>query len=83
VEIKGVTNGSFFVNATKNNKAESNQQLESKDKIEISSEARDLLKTELSAERVAELHQRISDGFYDSEDVLQKVADKLLPDIKI
>lgn len=83
MEIKGVSSGNFFVNQTKNTKAEIDQQAEAKDRIEISSEARDLLKTELSAERLAEIRQKISDGFYDSEAVLQKVTDKLLIDIKI
>ncbi len=82
MEIKGVSNGPFFLNKTKNNKPEAVQQQDAKDKIEISSEARDMAKVELSADRLEEIRERINSKFYDSEEVLNKVADKVLSEIK-
>lgn len=80
MEIKGITNGSFFVNKTKNTKTEANKPVP-KDKIEISAEARDLAKLELSTERVEELRAKLAGGFYNSPEVLDKVAEKLSKDI--
>lgn len=81
MEIKGVTNGSFFVNPTKNQKVnESNSK--KRDTIEISSKARDLAKAELDQQKVEEIRNKINSGFYKSDEVLNKVADKILAEIK-
>ena len=54
-----------------------------KDKIEISEEARNMAKTtEISPERLEQIRNRIDSKFYSSAEVLSKVADKILKEIK-
>ena len=78
MEIRGVSNSPLFVNQTKNTKTEEAQSQEAKDKIVISSEARNIAKADLSTARLEEIHGRINTKFYDSNEVLNKVADKIL-----
>lgn len=78
MEIKGVSNSPLFVNNTKKNKPEAAQNQDAKDKIQISSEGRDMAKVELSTARLEEIRERISTNFYNSNEVLNKVADKVL-----
>ncbi len=82
MEIKGISNNSPFVNQPKGKKTSSVQAQDPKDKIVISPEARNLAKGELSAERIEELHQRIASGFYEADDVLKKVVEKILNEIQ-
>lgn len=81
MEIKGVTNGSFFVNPTKNQKVGENN-AKKRDTIEISNEARDLAKADLDQQKIEEIRTKIKSGFYKSDEVLSKVADKILAEIK-
>jgi negative regulator of flagellin synthesis FlgM len=81
VEIKGVTNGSFFVNQTKNQKVGDNN-AKKRDTIEISTEARDLAKADLDQQKIEDIRSKIKSGFYKSDEVLNKVADKILAEIK-
>ncbi|PJA96756.1 MAG: hypothetical protein CO129_04770 [Ignavibacteriales bacterium CG_4_9_14_3_um_filter_34_10] len=50
------------------------------DKIEISQEAKILQKESLK--NLEQIKQKIDSGFYNSEEVLNKVADEILKDIK-
>lgn len=81
MEIKGVTNGSFFVKPTKNQKVEETK-MKKRDTIEISTEARDLAKAELDQQKIDEIRNKISSGFYKTDEVLSKVADKILAELK-
>ncbi|MHB8904493.1 MAG: flagellar biosynthesis anti-sigma factor FlgM [Melioribacteraceae bacterium] len=81
MEIRGVSNNPLFVNQTKNNKPEEAQNQEAKDKIVISPEARDMAKVDLSPARLEEIRERINTKFYDSDEVLNKVADKILVEV--
>jgi len=80
VQIKGISNNPLFVQPSKNLKAEATPN-SPKDRIEISSEARDLAKLDLSSERLEEIRSKISGGFYDTDEVLAKVAEKISKDI--
>jgi hypothetical protein len=81
MEIKSISNDpSFFVNAQTAQKPE-NMQQESKDKIEISNEGRTIATSELSTQRLEEIRERIQSNFYSSEEVLNKVAEKILGDL--
>ncbi len=53
-----------------------------KDKIEISGEARELYEIK-RAERVEEIRKKIESGFYDSDDVINKVAEKIYKFFKL
>ena len=82
MEIKGISNSTLFVDKTKKNKSESVQNQDAKDKIEISSEGRDMAKVELSPARLEEIRGRLSSNFYNSDEALNKVADKILTEFK-
>jgi len=81
VQVKGISNSPLFVKAAKNTKPEANTNTSSKDRIEISSEARDLAKTDLSAVRLEEIRTKLAGGFYNSPEVLDKLAEKLSKDL--
>lgn len=80
MQIKGISNNPLFVQPSKNLKAEATPD-SPKDRIEISSQARDLAKLDLSSERLEEIRSKISSGFYDTDEVLGKVAEKISKDI--
>ena len=82
MQIRGLSNNPLFVNNPKGKNISSTNSEEPKDKIEISSAARDLAKSDMSQQRLEEIKNRIKSKFYDSEQVLNKVADKLLDDIQ-
>jgi len=50
------------------------------DRIEISREAKEKLKA-LDAQRLAEIKRKIENKTYDNDDILSKVADKILLDL--
>jgi hypothetical protein len=81
VTIRSVSNNSFMVNQSISRKTDSNETQETKDKIEISSEAKGLAATEMGSQRLQEIREKIDSKFYDSDEVLTKVADKLIKDI--
>ncbi len=67
-----------------NKKAQQKSHLDEKlskieDRLSISQEARSLKEQEaLSPKRKAEIEHRLQPGFYDKEEVLEKVADEIL-----
>lgn len=81
MQVKGISGNPLYVKPTQNTKAEATSSAP-KDRIEISSEARDLAKLELSTERIEEIRSKISNGFYNSDEVLVKVADKILSEVQ-
>lgn len=81
MEIKGISTNSFTADTPKNVKKDSSLAADQKDKIVISTKARDLAKTEFSTNKIAELREKVNAGFYDSDEVLQKVVDNILNDI--
>lgn len=52
------------------------------DTIEISDEAKVLISNKIDTKTFAAIQQKIQSGFYDSDEVLNKVADSLLKAIK-
>jgi anti-sigma28 factor (negative regulator of flagellin synthesis) len=84
VEIKSVSNNLYLINTVKNQKGEVAQASTQKDKIEISTEAREkIVGGDLDQDRVNEIREKIASGFYNSDEVLKKVADKISLDLKI
>ncbi len=80
MQVKGISGNPLFVKPAQNQKAEAKPS-SPKDRIEISTEARDLAKLELSAERIEEIRSKLESGFYDTDEVLQKVSEKLSKEI--
>ena len=84
MEIKGVSNSSYFINSPKNQKGEPSSASVQKDKIEISAEARGIaVNGNLNQDRVKEIREKIASGFYSTDEVQKKVADKISVDLKI
>lgn len=50
----------------------------SQDKLELSGQARELAKPNLSSERLALIKQRIAENFYDQDEVLEEIASRML-----
>lgn len=85
MEIRSVSNDPLITNMNQNKKVDSDlQPLQdpTKDKIEISAEGRTMATTELSSKRLEQIRNRINSNFYNSDEVLSKVTDKVLSDIQ-
>lgn len=55
---------------------------EKKDKVEISSEARELYRLK-RLERIEEIKKKVESGFYDSDEVIDKVAEKIYEHLRL
>lgn len=53
-----------------------------KDKVEISSEAKELYKLK-RMEKIEEIKKKVESGFYNSDDVIDKVAEKIYEHFKL
>ncbi len=53
-----------------------------KDKVEISSEAKELYRFK-RIERIEEIKKKVETGFYNSDDVIDKVAEKIYEHLKL
>lgn len=84
MEIKGIGNNSFSNNPSDIRKVDSKEKenKSQKDKIEISEEARVLARADLSSQRLEEIRQKMQNNFYNSEQVLKKVAEEILKELQ-
>ena len=78
MKISGLTPNSYVPKESKTNKAESSKSTKIEDKLEISSEAK-LKSSQIKNEAV--IRQRIAEKFYDSDEVIDYVANAVLKDI--
>jgi anti-sigma28 factor (negative regulator of flagellin synthesis) len=81
LQIKGINNSVFSQTPSKVDKPGSTSSSSKKDRIEISSQARDISKSDLGSQRLEEIKQKLNSKFYDTEDVLSKVADAILKEL--
>lgn len=81
LEIKGISNNGYShlkeAQKTSNN---SNKEEKKSDKIEISSAARNL---QGMTKDLNEIQRKISEGFYNSDQIIEKTVDALLKEFKI
>ena len=82
MEIKGISNNTNMVGSAKINKAESSPVSEQRDKIEISGEAKELNKSESNSQWISAIRQKIASGFYNSDEVLNKISEKILKEFQ-
>jgi hypothetical protein len=81
VKVTGVNNNINFNNSVpKNEQVQPEKKAVIQDKLEISDKAKELQSNKVKDPEV--IKQRIADKFYDSDEVLNKVASKVLKDIK-
>lgn len=78
MKINPVNNKLYYTNNF--NRVKNTEEKIPADKIEISQEAKILQKESLK--NLELIRQKINSGFYNSEDVLNKVADEILKEIK-
>lgn len=80
MEIKGLGNNLPFSQPVQK-KTDVQTGHEAKDRIEISSKAREMAQTEKTPEKLEEIRMRVKSKFYESDEVLNKVADAILKEI--
>ena len=81
--ISEVTNSGIPVQPSVSKKVKEEQEAKgsSKDKVQVSDEARSLFETDRT-NRLNEIQKKIDEGFYSKRDVIEKVADAMLKDIR-
>jgi negative regulator of flagellin synthesis FlgM len=55
---------------------------EKRDRVEISSEARELYRLK-KLERIEEIKKKVESGFYDSDEIINKVAERIYEHLKL
>jgi len=80
MEIKGITPKPIIVDETKNNKS-LKKEVQKKDSLEISKEAKELQQKSEQVRDLSVVKERIKSGFYNSDEVLGKVADRILKEL--
>lgn len=84
VKINGINGGAYFNPDLNNNNVKRNtpdNENVQKDKIEISSKAKELNKIYSVDKDLSKIKERIDSKYYDSDQVISKVADLVLKDI--
>lgn len=81
MNIKSISNNLPIINQPKDKKVDNSQTQEVKDKIEISNAGRNIAANELSPQKLEEIRSRINSKFYSSDEVFNKVAEKILEEI--
>jgi len=83
MDIKGINNQYQYFGNIKKSKTEKADSQSGKDKLEISGEGKVLSNSQKDeAKKLEVINERVNSKFYDSDEVIDKVADKLLKDIK-
>ncbi len=85
MQIKPLSNNNYLSGAkspekTQNNKNNSGKSV--KDKLELSKEALSIQKSSDQETKMDEIKDKINNNFYDKDEVVNKVADKILSQIK-
>ncbi|WP_290663148.1 flagellar biosynthesis anti-sigma factor FlgM [Ignavibacterium sp.] len=80
MEIKGITPKPIIVDETKNNKS-IKKEVQKKDSLEISKEAKELQQKSEQVKDLSAIKERIKTGFYNTDEVLNKVADRILKEL--
>ncbi|HUX92326.1 MAG TPA: hypothetical protein VMV36_00855 [Ignavibacteriaceae bacterium] len=84
MDIKSVSNAAYFPKDLPGNtkKTQESADNKSKDQLVLSPEAQNLQKSQTQNKSLEEIKEKINNKSYDSDDVINKVADKVLQDIK-
>lgn len=82
MEIKGISNNQYFSKEVNKPKVEQENQNPAKDKLEISEEAKLLQSKKVEDANLDAIREKIANKFYDTSEVLNKVAEKILEELK-
>lgn len=80
MEIKGITPKTIIVDESKNNKSVK-KEVQKKDSLEISKEAKELQQKSEQIKDFSAIREKIKSGFYNTDEVLNKVADRILNEL--
>lgn len=80
MEIKGITPKTITIDESKNHKS-LKKEVQKKDSLEISKEAKELQQKSEHIKDLSLIKEKIKSGFYNSEEVLNKVADRILKEL--
>jgi hypothetical protein len=78
MEIKAITNSQIRTESVSSSKSTSKSKSSSSDKIEISAEAKAMSVTSTESKDFGLINQRIKDNFYNSDEVINKVATAII-----
>lgn len=80
MKINSIENFGYVVTVDRVKMTNQSEKSKRTDKLEISAEARQLAKSKsaLTPERLELIKQRIAENFYDQDDVLKEVAERML-----
>jgi hypothetical protein len=81
VEVKNISNKEPLIKQVTLKEPESTKDPGKLDSLEISTEGKEMAKLELNNKRLLAIRTRIETKFYNSDDVLTKVADKILKEL--
>ncbi len=84
MQIESVSGSPYYSGNIRDNNSEPKETKENKikDKLELSEEAKNISKTQAENANMDKIKERINNKFYDSPGVINKVADKILKNIK-
>lgn len=80
MEIKGIIPKTIIVDESKNNKSVK-KEVQKKDSLEISKEAKELQQKSEQIKDLSAIREKIKSGFYNTDEVLSKVADRILKEL--
>lgn len=80
MEIKGIIPKTIIVDESKNNKSVK-KEVQKKDSLEISKEAKELQQKSEQIRDLSAIREKIKSGFYNTDEVLSKVADRILKEL--
>jgi hypothetical protein len=81
MEIRGILNKMIFPDEKNRTKVSSRKENSRGDVFEISKEAKDLIQ-KTKEQQLQQIRERIENNFYSSDEVLNKVAEKILKEIQ-
>jgi negative regulator of flagellin synthesis FlgM len=78
MELKPISGGQIRTESVSSSKSSGKSKSSSSDKIEISAEAKKMSVGSVEGKDMNAINQRISSGFYNSEEVITKLATAIL-----
>ena len=78
MELKPISNSTLRTESTASSKSSKKAKSEASDKIEISAEAKMKSVSTTETKDLSVINQRIKDNFYNSEEVINKVATAII-----
>jgi len=82
MEIRGILNKMIIPDEKNQNKVSSRKENPRGDVFEISKEAKELIQKS-KEQQLQQIRERIENNFYNSDEVLNKIAEKILKEIQV